>query len=132
MTLVYETDVVRPIPGRLMPIDIEAFYSDSSVCIMECQVLGALGHWLARLDGNKWKTLPVTLPAFSTYLSKWFPNPEIPEVLTYSELKDLLSEEALSTVPEILALNEGDDFIDLGALGHNMFYSIYAECIYES
>ena len=109
-----------------------------------------------------WATLqsPYTLPyltlksrALNEYLEPHFDdNDDIPQKFTYEKLNDLISRSALLSIPHIRKLNEPRissgteyenryetesknpdfDFISIGALSRNMFFSIIKRHIMDS
>lgn len=100
-------------------------YSDIELYLMLNDFKGAFAYWIVVQTNNTEFDFKVPLDAFVNYLKlNYFNNSDGVLKFTYDELDRLISSELFCNIPEIMALNQIDDFIDLGALARNVFYMI--------
>lgn len=112
--------------------------------------MGKFAEWVVRQSPYDAPDISNALNGFNEYISKIFPDSESVHTFSYDELSSFISEEEFKKVPQILELNNrkngrdgmgfcdryckphpDDDFIDLGALARNIFYSLCREEIVE-
>lgn len=111
---------------KLTNKDISEQYSDSEFYIMKSELLGSFAYWITYLNPNIEIVSNEPIKAYDIYLKqKYFEKKDTVKKFTYSELNDFINADIFIGIPEIMALNEiKPDFISLGALSKNMFYSI--------
>lgn len=119
---------------KLTNRDICNNYSNIKFCVSLSYMLAAFAYWITAQNTNSYilELKPIII-SINRYIVKELShiyniryNDDIIYRITYSELRDVIkNEDKLAAIPEVLALNQmKPDFIDLGALGHNVFYMI--------
>lgn len=117
--------------NKLHNSDIMAHYRDEKFHLMLSDFQGAFSYWVTVQNNNGTYVVDKALEAYTNYLQlKYYKVKGDVKVFTYDSLEKLLDEDILMAIPEILALNEmTPDYIDLGALGRNVFFMIMREQI---
>jgi hypothetical protein len=115
----------------LRNIDISNQYRDIEMYLMLSDFQGALAYWITKQNPNNTFIVDRPLEAWTKYLQqKYFRKEDEVVMFTYDKLSNLIDEDIFIAIPEIMELNEmKPDFIDLGALARNMFYTICREQI---
>jgi len=133
---------------KLTNLDISTNHRDREYWFMKGSIMGAFAYWVVSQSPYDAPDIKAALNAFSVYLDGKFPRLNtVPEKITYDELKILISDDVFESIPEIMKLNQclihsgaayqnrhskpdpDFDFIDLGALAHNIFYMLLREQI---
>lgn len=111
---------------KLTNADIMSQYRTDEFYLMPSDFLGAFSYWVTTQLPES-NAIAITRPAidsWNTYARNLFDNPAIPQKFTFSELNELITEDVMWKMPNIMKLNELDDFIDLGALARNVLFMI--------
>jgi len=137
---------------RLTNLDISTHHKNTGFCFAKSDFLGAFGYWVIFQSPYSVPSITEALIAFNKYIEVFiFKGEEIVKV-TQKELQDLISKDVFATIPEIEILNHPKidsgllitscsryhtmkpdyDFIDLGALAHNIRYMLMREYITQS
>lgn len=121
--------------------DISEQYRNVTVHMMRKGFTGPFASWVVQQSPYEVPDITEALRGFNDYVSVLM-GVEIVKQFDYDELNMLISEEAFEKIPAVLALNVAKvttgpgyqnrhnlshpdyDFIDLGALARNVFYSI--------
>lgn len=123
--------------------DISDNYRHVEVWMMRKDFTGQFARWVVEQSPYEVPDIAEALAAFNGYVTTLMGD-EAVRKFDYEELNILISEEAFEKIPAVLALNVAKvttgpgyanrfnedkthpdyDFIDLGALARNMFYSI--------
>lgn len=122
--------------------DISEQYSEAEVWMMRKAFTGTFARWVVEQSPYEVPDITAALKGFNDYITEVMDG-EIVKMFTYAELSDIISEEAFEKIPDVLALNVAKissgaivwvdrrtkphpdyDFISLGALARNIFYSI--------
>jgi hypothetical protein len=86
---------------------------------------GAFAYYIVSQTSNDKFDFKVPLDAYVNYLKlNYFKSDNTVLKFTYDELKKLVDDDLFCHIPEILLLNQIEDFVDLGALARNVFYMI--------
>lgn len=128
-------------PRRLTNADIAVHYNDVELHMMRQDFTGMFARWVVKQSPYEVPMLTGALAGFNDYITGVMGGEEVKK-FTYEELSQVFSEEEFEKIPDVLALNvarvqEGPgyanrheapsphyDFIDLGALARNIFYSL--------
>lgn len=99
--------------------------------IMMGEVIGAFAYWLVSQQENEDMDIVAPIEAFKSYLNhKFFPDRRHTVLkMSYKEIGEMVSEDVFESIPEIMKINNGTGFIDLGALSRNIFFMILREKI---
>ena len=136
---------------KLTNLDISENYRDRDYYIHKKTILGKFAEWVVRQSPYDTPDITKPLQAFNTYVTaERFTSCTQVERFTYDELYTFINEDVFEQIPEIEALNNrkngrdgiglcskhgqpdpDDDFIDLGALARNIFFSLCREGIVE-
>ena len=126
---------------RLTNADISDNYRDVSMWLMRKDFTGQFANWVVQQSPYEVPDLQDALLAYANYVSLAFGDESCKE-FSYDELAAIVHEDELEKIPEVLALNVPKvssglgyidrytvphpdyDFIDLGALARNVFYSM--------
>jgi len=129
--------VVRSLTNR----DISENYRDVEIYLMRKGFTGPFSDWVVQQSPYEVPDITEALSGFNDYVTILMGG-ETVRKFDYEELSALISEEAFEKIPAVLALNVAKvtsgqgytnrhdvphpdyDFIDLGALARNVFYSI--------
>ncbi len=115
---------------KLTNLDISQNYRDVEIWLFPSDLTAALAYWIVRQNPNDTFISDKPVKAFDNYIKPFFPEPKLPTKFSYKQLSDIIDENVFEGIPEILYLNEmKPDFIDLGALTRNVFYTILREQI---
>lgn len=115
---------------RLTNLDIKTHYRDIEIYCMPSSFVGAFAYWAhAQNEGVELLKIANAILDFNKYVLTFFENPKIPVKFSYSELSATISEEEFQSIPGVLEIMEGDNFICCGALVRNVFYMILREHI---
>ncbi len=115
---------------KLSNLDISQNYRDIILWLFPSDLTAALAYWIVRQNPNNTFIADKPVEAFAKYIKPFFPEPKLPTKFNYKQLSDIIDEDVFESIPEILELNEmKPDFIDLGALARNTFYSVLREAI---
>lgn len=128
-------------PHRLTNADISDNYRDVSMYLMRKDFTGPFANWVVQQSPYEVPDIQAPLLAYANYVSLAFGGESCKE-FSYDELAAIVHEDEFEKIPEILALNVPKvasgpgyanrhvvthpdyDFIDLGALARNVFYSM--------
>ncbi len=131
------TATVRSLTNR----DISEQYRGEVVLMMRKGFTGPFASWVVQQSPYEVPDITEALRGFNDYVTELLDG-EIVKRFTYDELNVAITEEAFEKIPAVLALNVAKigsgpvyvsrftqpnpdcDFIDLGALARNVFYSI--------
>ena len=131
---------------KLTNLDISTHYRDREYYFMRSDFLGAFAYWVVAQSPYDAPDISKPLEAFCRYISIKIED-DVPFKFTYDELQDMISEDVFEAIPEIERLNHAKieiagfmasssryhktkpdyDYIDLGALAHNIFYMLLRE-----
>ncbi len=121
--------------------DISENYRDVEIYMMRKDFTGQFARWVVEQSPYACPDITEALVAFDAYVLEVMAGRECVK-FTYDELNDIITEAAFERIPAVLALNVAKvttgygymnrhnkphadyDFIDLGALARNIFYSI--------
>ncbi len=121
--------------------DISENYRDVEMYLMRKDFTGQFANWVVQQSPYACPDITAALVAFDAYVLEVMAGEEVKK-FTYDELNDIITEAAFERIPAVLALNVAKvtsgagyrnrhnrpqpdyDFIDLGALARNIFYSI--------
>jgi len=121
--------------------DISEQYRGEKVHMMRKGFTGPFASWVVQQSPYEVPDITAALTGFNNYVTELMAG-EIVKAFDYEELNLLISEEAFEKIPAVMALNVAKvttgpgyanrhrishpdyDFIDLGALARNVFYSI--------
>ena len=123
--------------------DISTHYSDVTVYMMRKGFTGPFANWVVQQSPYQVPDITQALVGFNGYVTEVMAGEE-GKKFSYDELNEIISEQAFEKIPTVLALNQPKigsgpgwesryrnenrnpdyDFIDLGALARNVFYSI--------
>lgn len=129
---------------KLTNRDISEQYHNSEFYLMKYELLAMLANWVIRQSPYDTPNITKAIKSYDKFLSARFDKEEKVIKFTYKELSDYISDDVFESIPEIEKLNNPKidngqkfascsryhktkadyDFIDLGALSRNMFYSI--------
>lgn len=125
----------------LTNLDISENYRDVEIYMMRKGFTGQFARWVVEQSPYDVPDITEALRAFNDYVTVLM-GVETVKKFDYEELNILISEQAFEKIPAVLALNVAKissgpvwvdryttpnpdcDFIDLGALARNIFYSI--------
>jgi hypothetical protein len=151
--------VVKPVHVseriKLTNLDISQKYRDFDYYLMKKDFTAALAFWLVNQSPYDSPDITKAVEAFGKFVDVFIfgeDNPHLPKKFTYEELRTKVSEDAFVTIPEIEIFNHSKiddgaefvfvtrfsqpdpdyDFIDLGALARNVFYTILRNYILDS
>lgn len=126
---------------RLTNLYISQEYSGEIIYMMRKGFTGQFARWVVEQSPYPCPDITAALVAFDAYVLEVMGGEECKK-FTYDELNDIITEAAFERIPAILELNVAKvttgagyanrhnishpdyDFIDLGALARNIFYSI--------
>ncbi len=127
---------------KLTNLDISEQYRDAEIYMMRKDFTGQFARWVVEQSPYEVPDIAEALKAFNDYVTSIMAGSSVRK-FSYAELNDLISEAELEKIPAVLALNVAKkgkaevvfvtrysqphpdyDFIDLGALARNIFYSI--------
>jgi len=135
---------------KLTNRDIKEQYSDAEFYLMKNDFLGTFANWLIRQSPYDTPNITKAIEAYNKFLSKKFDKEEKVIKFTFKKLNKYVSEDVFESIPEIEIFNHSKkdagqgfiasssgfhytkadyDFVDLGALSRNIFYSICKEQI---
>ncbi len=137
---------------KLTNRDIKHQYRESEFYLMKGELLGIFANWVIRQSPYDTPNITKAIKAYDKFLCSHFDKEESVVKFTYNELSGYISEDTLGSIPEIEKFNNPKidtgqrystcsryhktkadyDFIDLGALARNMFYSICRNHITQS
>ena len=125
--------------------DISKHYRSVEVHMMRKAFTGPFARWVVEQSPYEVPDITAALKGFNDYVTELMGG-EIVKAFSYDELSEAISAEAFEKIPAVLALNVAKissgrdwecryrndntrqnpdfDFISLGALGRNIFYSI--------
>ena len=128
-------------PYKLTNKDISDNHRDVSMWLMRKDFTGQFANWVVQQSPYEVPEIDNALLADANYVSLAFGGESCKE-FSYDELAAIVHEDVFESIPEILALNVPKiasgpgyanrhvvmhpdyDFIDLGALARNVFYSM--------
>lgn len=128
-------------PHRLTNLDISNDYRDVEMWLMRGDFTGMFARWVVEQSPYEVPDFREALTQFNGYITEVMAG-ETCKLFTYDELSAVISDEQLEKIPAVLALNVAKigsgpafvdrhskphpdfDFIDLGALARNIFYSM--------
>ena len=133
---------------KLTNLDIATHYKDWEGYLMQSDFMGAFAYWIVSQSPYLAPEIDAALKAFGRYVSSAIAENDVKR-FTYSELQDFINEDVLAAIPEIEIFNHAKierkgfvasssrfhktkpdyDYIDLGALAHNIFYMVLRESI---
>lgn len=129
-------------PHRLTNEDISDHYRGVSMWLMRKDFTGQFANWVVQQSPYEAPDISAALLAWASYVSLDVFVDESCKEFSYDELAAIVHEDVFETIPEILSLNKPKvssgsgyarrhvvmhpdyDFIDLGALARNVFYSM--------
>ena len=137
---------------KLTNLDISTHYRDREYYFFKSDFLGAFAYWAIKQSPYDIPEIIPALKAFGMYIEEHIDNGNLPEKFNYNQLSGLLTEDRFVSIPEIEKLNHPKidrgqkfnfcsrdskpmpdyDFIDLGALARNIFYTMLRESITQS
>lgn len=127
--------------GKLTNLDIHNDYQHVEMWLMRKDFTGQFARWVVEQSPYEVPDIGPALLAYANYVSLVFGG-ESCKMFTYDELAAIVHADEFEKIPEILALNVSKissgpgyvdrftvphpdyDFIDLGALSRNVFYSM--------
>jgi len=136
---------------KLTNLDISTHHRDRAYYFMRSDFLGAFAYWVIYQSPYDTPDITPALKAFGEYIAEKIKE-DIPKKFTYDELHELINEKIFAAIPEIEKLNHAKieidgfiasssryhktkpdyDYIDLGALAHNIFYMLLREQITQT
>jgi hypothetical protein len=126
---------------RLTNLDISDNHRGVKMCLMRKDFTGQFARWVVEQSPYPCPNITAALVAFDAHVLKIMDGEEVRE-FSYDEVSDIVSDDVFEKIPAIMALNKAKigsgpgwqsrydkphpdyDFIDLGALARNIFYSI--------
>lgn len=112
-------------PHKLTNRDIHENYMNIEMYINKAELLSAFSYWILFQNPYIEKGVDRAIKAYNKFLNTKFTEEEQVIKLNPEELKSYVSSDLFESIPEIFKLNQTKpDFIDLGALSHNIFYMI--------
>ena len=128
---------------RLTNLDISTNHRGVSMWLMRKDFTGMFARWVVEQSPYEVPDISAALTEWAAYISLEVMGDETCKEFSYDELAAIVHEDVFESIPAILALNVAKlgsadivftsrydqphpdyDFIDLGALARNIFYSI--------
>lgn len=136
---------------RLTNLDISTHYSDRKIYLCRSDLISAFAYWAHYQSPYDTPDLREAIKAFAEYISPHFEKIDFVE-FGWEGLRRLLEDKEFEKIEPIRKLNDrangreggmsictrfdkphpDDDFIDLGALAHNIFYMVFRQEITHS
>ena len=134
---------------KLTNKDICDNYQDTEFYLTRKDFLGAFAYWIVYQSPYDSPNITQALNAFKTYIDVFLFKGEVVVAITQKELNTRISEDVFESIPEIEIFNHPEidtgstimvtsrhfypkpdyDFIDLGALAHNIKFMLMRERI---
>ena len=112
-------------PHKLTNRDISENYMNIEMYVNKSDLLSAFSYWIVYQNPYIEKGVDKAIKAYNKFLKTKFTEEDEVIKIKPKELKSYVSDELFESIPEIFKLNQTKpDFIDLGALSHNIFYMV--------
>lgn len=138
---------------KLTNRDISEQYRNTEFYLMKGELLGTFASWLIQQSPYDTPNITKALKSYDNFLSIRFDTEDKVIKFTYNELSKYISDDIFESITEIETFNHSKkdagegfiasssrfhkikadyDFVDLGALARNIFYSICRNHITQS